>query len=319
MSEVPRCAVSIDLDPLRCYYQIHGLGPAPEPLRDVVLQQAVPRYLELFAEYGISATFFTVASDVDTGAGGSAEAAALVRQLADAGHEIGNHSYGHPYDLARYDEPRAAAEIELAHAVLSQLVGHPVRGFRAPGYDLSSAMLMSLLRLGYVYDSSIFPAPGYYAAKAAVMGALAVLGRPSGAVMTHPGALLAPAEPYRPDTEHPWRRGQASIVELPVAVTPVARIPAIGTSLLMAPAWVRDRLISQMARRSFFNFELHGIDLIDAKRDGIPQAVVDRQPDLRLSVDEKLDRLAAILERCTAEFEVSPLIDIARWAHRDAA
>ena len=58
--------------------------------------------------------------------------------------------------------------------MLRAIIGTGVRGFRAPGYDVSPAMLDTLARLGYRYDSSIFPAPGYYAAKAAVMAALAI-------------------------------------------------------------------------------------------------------------------------------------------------
>ena len=64
-------------------------------------------------------------------------------------------------------------------------------------------MLAELVRRGYVYDSSIFPAPAYYAAKAAVMAGLHLLGRPSGAVMTEPRAVAAPTEPYRPAMRAP--------------------------------------------------------------------------------------------------------------------
>ena len=79
---------------------------------------------------------------------------------------------------------------------------------------------------------------------------------------------VPPPEPYRPDARAPWRRGQAPIVELPIGVTPLLRTPAIGTSLLLAPAWLRARLLRAMRRRPFFNLELHGIDLADADRDG---------------------------------------------------
>src|SRR5205085_6066887 len=128
----------------------------------------------------------------------------------------------------------------------------------------SPIMLAELARRGYAYDSSMFPAPGYYAAKAVVMAGLAIAGRPSGAVMTDPRALVAPTDPYRPSMHAPWRRGQAPLVELPIAVTPWLRVPAIDQSLLVAPPWLRDRIVSAMARRRFFNLELHGIDLCGA-------------------------------------------------------
>ena len=50
-------------------------------------------------------------------------------------------------------------------------------------------------------------------------------------------------------------------------------------------------------RAPFFNLELHGIDLADADADGMPAALVARQPDLRRPLAHKLaaldDTLAA--------------------------
>lgn len=308
------CSVSIDLDPLRCYYEIHGLGEAPAELADVVNGRCLPRFLELFERRGIKATLFVVGADLETDGEGPGNLAAAAR----AGHELANHSYSHPYDMARLPRGEVDREIGLAHALIGDVAGRPVRGFRAPGYDLSADMLDELARLGYAYDSSIFPAPGYYAAKAAVMGALAVLGRPSGAVMTDPRALLAPTEPYRPSIDKPWRRGQSSVIELPIAVTPRLRLPAIGTSLLLAPSWARARLLESMRSRSFFNLELHGIDLIDADADAVPAELVAREPALRRSGQDKRRALEATLDRLAADYTFVPLIDVAAWAHREA-
>jgi hypothetical protein len=210
------------------------------------------------------------------------------------------------------------SELERCDRLLRALLGGShVRGFRAPGYDLSPPMLDTLARLGYRYDSSVFPAPGYYAAKAVVMTALAAMGRPSGAVMTNPKALAAPTDPYRPAMTAPWRRGQAPLVELPIAVTPWTRVPAIGTTLLVAPVWARQRLLDAMAKRRFFNFELHGIDFADAAKDGIPGELVDRQPDLRVGIDDKLARLDALLDTIRSRWQVTTLAEVAAETQRD--
>ncbi len=227
-------SVSVDLDPIACYYRIHALGPHPGALAEVVLRRAVPRYLEIFARHGVRATFFVVGSDLST-----PSARALVRDIAAAGHEVGNHSFTHPYDLARRPAGEIADEIRRADDVIAAAAGVPVVGFRAPGYDVSAAMLEVIAGLGYLYDSSIFPAPGYYAAKAAVMAGLRLVGKKSGAVLVDPRGLLAPADPYRPDPRRPWRRGQATVVELPIAVTPVLRLPAIGTATASRASWSR--------------------------------------------------------------------------------
>ncbi|MBT8495188.1 MAG: polysaccharide deacetylase family protein [Deltaproteobacteria bacterium] len=305
------CAVSIDLDSLACYYQIHGLGPAPEDLEPLIIKRCVPRFLELFEERGIRATFFVVGRDLDLSLGPQARAArSVLGECLAAGHELGNHSYSHPYEMARLTRSEVAEEIARAHELLSEL-GADVVGFRAPGYDLSPTMLQVLDDSGYLYDSSVFPAPGYYAAKLAVMAALKVTGRKSGAVVTNPLALTAPVRPYRPSLRAPWRRGHSRLVELPIAVTPGLRLPAIGTSLLLAPAAVRDKILDGIMGQRFFNFELHGIDLADADADGIPGELVRRQPDLGLSYAEKRNRLAAILDRLADRFEFNILAEVA--------
>ncbi|HEY0477460.1 MAG TPA: polysaccharide deacetylase family protein [Kofleriaceae bacterium] len=316
------CAISIDLDSLACYYRIHGLGAPPPGLEHVILERALPRAAQLFASRGLRVTWFVVGRDAD-GELAVADRAARrasaeqLRSLAERGDELGNHSYSHPYELARLSPAEVAAEIDGCDRVLRAITGRPPRGFRAPGYDLSPAMLDRLAHLGYRYDSSLFPAPGYYAAKAAVMAALALAGRPSGAVMTNPRALAAPATPYRPAMAAPWRRGQAPVVELPVAVTPWLRLPAIGTSLIVAPALLRRRLVRAMARRGFWNFELHGIDFADAELDGIPGELVARQPDLRLSIQDKLARLGELLDQIAAGWSVVTLAEVAAEVQRD--
>ncbi len=308
----PICAVSIDVDPIPCYYRIHGLGAAPPELRDLVARRALPRFAELLERRGIAATFFVVAQDIDGAALGETARAARARygELVRAGHELGSHSYSHPYDLARWPAASARGEIARAHDLVGELAGE-VRGFRAPGYDLSPAMLEELLRLGYLYDSSIFPAPGYYALKALIMAAMRAAGRTSGAVMTDPRALAAPASPYRPSAVAPWRRGRAGLVELPIAVTPLVRAPAIGTSLLLAPGWLRRRLVAGMRRRGFFTLELHGIDLIDAEEDRVPAQLVARQPDLRLPLARKRAALDSVLAEVQESFQMARLGDLA--------
>jgi hypothetical protein len=310
----PMVAVSVDLDPLGCYYRIHALGEAPAELRDIVIERSVPRLAELFARHGAPATWFVVGADLD-----AAPSRELLAARHAAGDELANHSHTHPYEMARLSPLEVAREIGACDERLQAITGGPIAGFRAPGYDLSATMLAELARRGYTYDSSIYPAPGYYAAKAAVMAALRVMGRPSGAVMTDPRALVAPTDPYRPAMAAPWRRGQSPVVELPIAVTPWTRLPAIGTTLILAPPWLRSRALSAMRSRTLFNLELHGIDLIDAELDGIPGELVARQPDLRVPLDQKLAALDEVLGALVAERRPVTLRQAATWVQREAA
>ncbi|HEX4460050.1 MAG TPA: polysaccharide deacetylase family protein, partial [Polyangia bacterium] len=229
------CSVSIDLDPLSCYYGIHGLGAPPRELAHVVLRRALPRFAELFARRNIRATFFVVGSDAASDTAGGK----LLGQVARDGHELGNHSHTHPYDLARLHRAQIDEEVWQAHETIGHIAGKMPTGFRAPGYDLSAKVLQVLEARGYRYDSSVFPSWPYYVAKAGVMTLMSLVGRRSRSVLGDPRALVAPVEPYRPGNS-PFTRGQSSLVELPVSVTPGLRLPAIGSwapyvSLLLAP------------------------------------------------------------------------------------
>jgi peptidoglycan/xylan/chitin deacetylase (PgdA/CDA1 family) len=289
-------SVSVDLDPIECYWRIHALpGAPPVDGRHAILRRCLPRFAELFARHGVMATFFVVARDLEEDAEGGARLAELARD----GHELASHTYSHPYDLVRLPSAEIEREIDRAHGLVGACAGAAPCGFRAPGYAISSELIEMLRARHYRYDSSAFPSLAYYGAKAAVMGAMRLVGRRSRSLLDTPRVLGAPRVPYRPAAGAPYRRAPGKlgsgdaldIVELPLAVTPLARLPVIGTSLVTAPAWLRRHLVATALRAPFFNLELHGIDLADAAADEIPPALVARQPDLRRPLAHKLAAL----------------------------
>src|SRR6202000_1157715 len=100
-------------------------------------------------------------------------------------------------------------------------------------------------------------------------------------VLDNPRALLAPRQPYRASVEHPYADSPTGpgLREIPIAVTPLSRLHVIGPSLILAPTWLRRRLVAASLNQPFFNLELHGIDLADPDTDGFPPALMSRQPD----------------------------------------
>ncbi len=290
-------SVSVDLDAVECYFRIHALpGTPPETARFAILRRCLPRFGELFARHGVTATFFVVGRDLEE----DAEGRRLLADLARAGHELANHSHNHRYELVRLGRARIAEEIDRSHAAIGDCCGQGPAGFRAPGYEVSAEVIDLLCERRYQYDSSAFPSIPYYTAKTLVMAAMRVTGRKSGSYLGSPGILRAPRGPYHPSATDPYRAGHQPIWELPMAVTPGLRLPVIGTSLITAPGWLRRRLVAAALRAPFFNLELHGIDLADADADGFPPALVAKQPDLRLSLDRKLAALDATLAEARA-------------------
>jgi len=297
-------SVSVDLDAVACYHRIHALpDPPPGGARHAILRRCLPRFAALFERHGVAATFFVVGADLDEDGEGRAALAAL----AGAGHELANHTHSHPYDFVRLGPARIAEEIDRGHAAIAACAGAAPVGFRAPGYEISPTVIEALAARGYHYDSSILPSPPYYGAKALVMAGMRLAGRPSRSILGDPRAPFAPRAPYRLAAGSPYRAasagdgpGAGDLVELPITVTPVARLHVIGTTLVLAPGWLRRRLVAGALAAPFFNLELHGIDLADAEGDGLPPALVARQPDLRRPVAHKLAALDATLAEARA-------------------
>lgn len=115
-----------------------------EPLTD--------RILGLLSEYEVRGTFFVL--------GWVAERyPALVRRIAEAGHEIGSHSYGH---REVYDHTPGSFREDLKRSigVLQEVSGQRVLGFRAPSFSLTPGCEWAwdaMLDLGLRYDASVFP------------------------------------------------------------------------------------------------------------------------------------------------------------------
>lgn len=276
--------LSVDLDEVPCYAAIHGLDAPSDDAARAIYRHAVPRWERLMAELRIDGSFFAIGRDVDD------ENAARLKAMADAGHEIGNHSQNHLYDLTRRDEATMDAEVGLAQAVIGDAVGERPVGFRAPGYTINDRLFRVLARHGLAYDSSVFPCPAYLGAKATAIGAIRLAGRRSRSVVDDPRVLTSPADPYRIGTPY-YRRGDG-LVELPIGVTRGARLPYIGTTVVLGGR-VGARWLSRMiVGRPHVNLEMHGIDLSDAQDDGLVW-LAPHQPDLRRRAAEKADAIRA--------------------------
>ncbi len=280
-------SVSIDLDEVRCYCEIHGIEAPTEPAAGAIHRSALPRALRFLDDVGVAGTLFAVGRDaVQSRANGE-----LLRSATGRGHEIANHSLNHRYDLALLPAEEQAREIREGADAIQQVVGVRPAGFRAPGYNVHLGLLDVVADQGVTYDSSVFPCPSYWAARALAIGVKRARGRQSASQLGDPRALLAPQMPYRLGRDGIWSRGEG-MVELPISVVGPARLPFIGTSLVLAGRILAGALARQASSLGFVNLELHGIDFADAEADGLGH-LKRFQPDLRLSAERKI----SILER----------------------
>jgi len=284
------CAVSIDIDELSLYFDIHGL-PRPEGGAHGAYDRALPR-AAAFAEWRkIPLTLFAVGNDL-----GREENARALSVLAEKGHAVENHSRAHRYDLTRLDPAAIAEEIEGGARAIERVTGRRPAGFRAPGYTVNEAVFDALEAIGVDYDSSVFPCPAYYLAKAAAIVGMRLFGRTSRSVLDTPRVLGAPRRAYWPGEA--WYRAAGGrrrrFLELPIQVTPGLRLPFIGTLLGLLGDRGAAALARQCVGEPLVNLELHAIDFLDASEGA--EALLGHQQELRVPVQDRLDAIAAALD-----------------------
>jgi polysaccharide deacetylase family protein (PEP-CTERM system associated) len=146
-------ALTIDVED---YFQVSAFAPyiarstwEEHPCR---IEQNIDRVLGLLSEAGVHATFFTL--------GWIAERyPEMVRRIVSDGHELASHGYAH--ERASALEPNAfQADVALAKAVLEDIAGIAVQGYRAPSFSIGADNLWAydcLAQAGYRYSSSIYP------------------------------------------------------------------------------------------------------------------------------------------------------------------
>lgn len=146
-------AMTIDVED---YFQVSAFAPHIErsswdslPCR---VERNVDRILGLLDVKRAQATFFTLGWIAERYPG-------LVRRISGAGHEVASHGYGH---LRASDQTREQFrdDVTRSKAILEDLTGKPVRGYRAPSFSIGPDNLWALdvlAECGYQYSSSIYP------------------------------------------------------------------------------------------------------------------------------------------------------------------
>jgi polysaccharide deacetylase family protein (PEP-CTERM system associated) len=116
------------------------------------VESSTCRVLDLFDARGVNATFFVL--------GWIAERhPEMVRRIVEAGHELASHGYDHTR-VHELSPDRFRADVVKTKAILEDIGGVLVRGYRAPSYSINAKTLWALDVLhetGHVYSSSVYP------------------------------------------------------------------------------------------------------------------------------------------------------------------
>lgn len=147
-THIPKHALTFDIEE---HFQVSAFWTAERRRHWDTLESRVERntmkIAEILAARSTRATFFIL--------GWIAERhPRLVKELAQAGHEIASHGYGH--ELVSNQPPAEFREdVRRSKAILENLIGNKVIGYRAPSFSLTSWAIEILVQEGFEYDSSI--------------------------------------------------------------------------------------------------------------------------------------------------------------------
>jgi len=146
----PAAGMSVDVED---WFQVENLKPViPRSTwdsRESRVERNTMRILELLEQHRARATFFVL--------GWVAERQPrLIRQIADQGHEIASHGYGHEL-LYRLSPDEFRNDVGRSKRILEDLTGSPVLGYRAPSFSITDWAVAILQEMGFEYDSSVFP------------------------------------------------------------------------------------------------------------------------------------------------------------------
>jgi polysaccharide deacetylase family protein (PEP-CTERM system associated) len=173
------------------------------------------KVLDLFGESGVKATFFTLGWVAERNP-------ALIRRIADEGHEVASHGWDHDRVFTMTADA-FRADLKRARIALEDASGQRVTGYRAPSFSIDQRTPWAhqvLAEEGYIYSSSVAPL-----------------------VHDHYGWADAPKYAYRPVAG-------SDLIELPITLADVAgrKITTGGGFFRLFPAAITDRAVARANR-----------------------------------------------------------------------
>lgn len=182
-----------------------------------VLKEGMPVLLELYEKYDVQATFFFTGDIAE-------KFPEIVRMILHHGHEVGCHGYSHEvnesFDTLSLEQQKE--HLRKAKNILEEISGQEVISFRAPALRVNHNTVRALAETEFKIDSSV---------SSQRFDMLLSFGE-----REKIKRIYAPRLPYRVDTNSLYKRGESSIIEIPIS----ALInPYIGTTMRVSPLATR--------------------------------------------------------------------------------
>ncbi|MCB1474189.1 MAG: polysaccharide deacetylase family protein [Rhodobiaceae bacterium] len=297
---MPRPCASLSLDLDNAWSYLKTRGDDAWTAMPSYFETVVPRFLAINRDLGLPLSVFIVGADAAIEANRP-----WLREIADAGCEIGNHSFNHEPWLHLYSAEETAAEIIRAEEAIQAATGVRPRGFRGPGFSVSAQVLETLAARRYLYDASTFPT---------VIGPLARLYYFMKAPLSREDRKTRDrlfgriSDGFRPLRPYRWSTHEGGLVEIPVTTMPLLRVPfhlsylhyLAGYSPALARGYFRAGLAACRLRGVEPSFLLHPLDYLGAGE--FPG--LDFFPAMNQPAEQKLELARWALETLAGHFEV---------------
>ena len=180
---------------------------------EYVLNQGMPRLLDLYDKYGVKATFFYTGHIAKL-------YPEVVKMAYERGHEVGSHGLTHEVDKA-FDV--LSPEEQLSHLrqskqILEDIIGEEVVSFRAPAARVDESFPQIMREAGFKVDSSVS------SQRLDMMFSFGALKK------LH--WITAPRKAYFTKEDNIFKKGSSEILEVPISAM---GFPYIGTFMRIAP------------------------------------------------------------------------------------
>jgi hypothetical protein len=301
-------ALNVNFDSLSECLRLAGVAVDHRTFVDPCFHAVMGRFLDLAARYNAPLSVYLIGQDLLC-----EDHRTQVKRWSDSGCEIGNHTWSHSQALGNFPVENAREEIARAHDLIADTIGTPPRGFIAPAWSTSPAVIQILTEMGYRYDTSLIPSW-------VQLVALAKLRLQSKTDLPIPilrkdlcGLLWGCRQPYRATPRYPWQPNGRGLPVLPLPTGP-GRLPIWHTMAFMLPPkgweWV---LRKGLASNRAFYYVMHPADLLDPNEDlrGLPSSLpgIER---MHHSIEEKLSLLRRSLDIIAEDAEFVTMEELAR-------
>ena len=245
--------------------------------------EALPKFLDLLKKVDLKACFFTTA-DV------CIKYPETIKRIVQEEHELGCHGLNHEMFWFK-SYRKQLREIEKATEIIKNVTSIRPKMFRTPKFGVSRKTIRVLEKLGYEIDSSVMPN--------------AVTRIFKGLYKVH-SLVGAPRTPYYPSYKDVIKKGDSTILEIPLTESPVKGV-TIGSGSLNK--FGIDKMVETInhVEEDYIMFLMHPWELVNLRK---------YYPDLKEWVlelcSDTLREFEKMFEYAKENYEISTITEIAK-------